>query len=79
MKVQSVLKIKFMSTKHLRECKLKPVVQLITTKSGNILTQRTAIRCSNGDFYVALGSSMGLALSVWEGRWSVKAGFILFW
>ena len=23
--------------------------------------------CTNGDFYVALGSSMGLALLVWEG------------
>ena len=36
------------------------------------------VRCTNGDFYVALGSSMGLALLVWEGRWSVKAAFILF-
>ena len=37
-------------------------------------------RYTNGDFYVALGSSMGLALLVWVGRWwSVKAGFIVFW
>ena len=25
------------------------------------------VRCTNGDFYVALGSSMGLAFLVWEG------------
>ena len=31
------------------------------------------------NFYVAIGSSVGLALLVWEGRWSVKVGFILFW
>ena len=36
-------------------------------------------RCIKGDFYVALGFSMGLALLVWVGRWSVKAGFIPFW
>ena len=38
-----------------------------------------AFRYINGDFYVALGSSMGLALLVCQGRWSVKAGFKLFW
>ena len=29
-------------------------------------------RCINGDFYVALGSSMGLVLSVWEGGGLLK-------
>ena len=34
-------------------------------------------RCTNEDFYVALGSSMCLAFGL--GRWwSVKASFILF-
>ena len=36
-------------------------------------------RCTNGDFYVALGSSRALAILVWVGGWSVNAGFILFW
>ena len=36
-----------------------------------------SFRCTNGDFYVALGSSKCLALLVWVGKWSVKAGFIL--
>ena len=44
-----------------------------------VATHTKAFRCTNKDFYVALGSSMGLTLLVWEGRWSVKAGFILFW
>ena len=30
------------------------------------------IRCTNGDFYVALGSSMGLALLVWVGGGLLK-------
>ena len=38
-----------------------------------------AFRCTNGDFYVALGSRMGSALLVWVGSWYVKTGFILFW
>ena len=29
-------------------------------------------RCTNGDFYVALGSSMGLALLVWVGGGLLK-------
>ena len=33
--------------------------------------------CTNGDFYVVLGSSMGLALLVWGRWWSVN--FIFFW
>ena len=31
-----------------------------------------AFRCTNGDFYVALGSSMGLALLVWVGGGLLK-------
>ena len=38
-----------------------------------ILIDSCSFRCTNGDFYVALGSSMSLALLVWVG------GFILFW
>ena len=36
-----------------------------------------AFRCTNGDFYVVLGSSMvgTFGLGRW---WSVKAGFVLF-
>ena len=29
--------------------------------------KRISFRCTNGDFYVALGSSMGFALLVWVG------------
>ena len=36
-------------------------------------------RCANGGFYVALGSSMGLALLVWVDRWwSAKVGLYFF-
>ena len=37
------------------------------------------IRCSNGDFYVALGSSMGFGTFGLGRWWSDKAGFMLFW
>ena len=36
------------------------VYQLVTNN-------KITFRCTNGDFYVALGSSMGLALLVWVG------------
>ena len=34
--------------------------------------QGLPFRCTNGDVYVALGSSMGLALLVWEGGGLLK-------
>ena len=37
-----------------------------------------SFRCTDGDFYVALGSSMGLALSVWVGGGLVKRVFYFF-
>ena len=39
------------------------------TKSAMIIVHMTSFsfRCTNGNFYVALGSSMGLALLVWVG------------
>ena len=47
---------------------------------SSLVGASATFRCANEDFYVALGSSMGLALLVWVGGlWSVKAGFILFW
>ena len=48
-------------------------------RASTINAQNLAFRWPNGDFYVALGSSMGLALLVWGRWWSVKAGFIIFW
>ena len=36
-------------------------------------------RCTNGDFYVALGSSMGLALLVWVGGGLLKRVLYFFW
>ena len=35
-------------------------------------------RCTNGDFYVALGSSMGLALLVWVGGGLLKRVLYVF-
>ena len=57
------------------------VCEIVTesySSSLNSSAPALSFRCTNGDFYVALGSSMGLALSVRVGRWSVKAGFIHF-
>ena len=39
---------------------------------------RNAIRRSNGDFYVALGCSMGLTLLVWQGRWGLLKRVLYF-
>ena len=38
----------------------------------------TSFRCTNGDFYVALGSSMGLALLVWVGGGLLKRVLYFF-
>ena len=38
----------------------------------------STFRCTNGDFYVALGSSMGLALLVWVGGGLLKRVLYLF-
>ena len=37
-----------------------------------------ALRCTNGDFYVALGSSMGWALLVWVGGGLLKRVLYFF-
>ena len=37
-----------------------------------------AFMCTNGDFYVALGSSMSLTLLVWEGGGLLKRVLYLF-
>ena len=42
-----------------------------------MLTDMT-FRCTNGDFYVALGSSMGLAFLVWVGDRLLKRVFYFF-
>ena len=39
---------------------------------------RTAFRCTNGDFYVALGFSMGSALLVWVGGGLLKRDLYFF-
>ena len=38
----------------------------------------TSFRCTNGDFYVALGSSMGLAFLVWVGGGLLKRVLYFF-
>ena len=42
------------------------------------LVNDISIRCTNGDFYVALGSSMGLALLVWVGGGLLKLVLYFF-
>ena len=42
------------------------------------LTKQIAFRCTNGDFYVALGSSRGLALLVWVGGGLLKRVLYFF-
>ena len=37
-----------------------------------------AFRCTNGDFYVALGSSVGLTLLVWVGGGLLKRALYFF-
>ena len=39
---------------------------------------KQSFRCTNGDFYVALGSSMGLALLVWVGGGLLKRVLYFF-
>ena len=38
-----------------------------------------SFRCTNEDFYVALGSSRGLALFVWVGGGLLKRVLYFFW
>ena len=66
-------------TLNLRHCYCVCAENDDTFYSGVILSSKISFRCANRGFYVALGSSMGLALFVWVGRWSVEACFILFW
>ena len=47
-------------------------VSLICYLCGHHFTTVTAFRCSNGDFYVALGSSIGLELLVLVGGGLLK-------
>ena len=42
------------------------------------LAEPSPFRCTNGDFYVALGSSMGLALLVWVGGGLLKRVLCFF-
>ena len=44
-----------------------------------ILNKKTSFRCTDRDFYVALGSSMGLALLVWVGGHLLKRVLYFFW
>ena len=41
--------------------------------------KKSSFRCTNGDFYVALGSSMSLALLVWVGGGLLKRVLYFFW
>ena len=42
------------------------------------ISNSNAFRCTNGDFYVALGSSMGLELLVWVGGGLLKRVLYFF-
>ena len=45
---------------------------------SDINTYIVSFRFANGDFYVALGSSMGLALLVWVGGGLLNRGIYFF-
>ena len=52
--------------------------EVLSTCFPFVTRTRVAFRCTNGDFYVALGSSMGLALSVWVGSGLLKRVLYFF-
>ena len=55
-----------------KSSQFKPLLVKISTKSQLLGLTVFAFRGTNGDFYVASGSSMGLALLVWVGGGLLK-------
>ena len=55
--------------------KLHNLTQYTALKIGGT---KSSFRCTNGDFYVALGSSMSLALLVWVGGGLLKRVLYFF-